>query len=356
LLRVIGRLASILVLLGVLAPGCADQAHLPPVDPLAGAESRGVGDANPEGEPSSDPSQDRSEAAPLHERLRSSDDPALVLDGRPIPMRVLSAQMHEIAGAEVLADVILTAKLERELDRRGLTISEQDIEDERARLISAIEDETGADPDSAARMLDDLREQRGLGPVRFPALLKRNAMLRQLARTRLAQEGEAITEEDIQRRYDILHGRRFAARVITLSTEREAANVRAQLGDAPTVDTFSAMAVRVSTDASGARGGSLEPISPRDPAYEAVVRKTLDGLEPGKASHVVALESGFAIFLLEEVLPPSETPLAEVSEKLRADLTSRQERVFMDRFAKELLSEASVTIFDRSLEWSWRTR
>jgi hypothetical protein len=60
--------------------------------------------------------------------------------------------------------------------------------------------------------------------------------------------------------------------------------------------------------------------------------------------------------LLEEVLPPSETPLAEVSEKLRADLTSRQERVFMDRFAKELLSEASVTIFDRSLEWSWRTR
>jgi len=339
----IGRGAPILLLLAVLS-GCSTESHLPP--PVAPTESRATGATRRQSANQGDTNNGQIHAG----------DPGIVVDGRPIPIDELEAHLREIAGAEVIADLVLSEKLRRELDRRGLVVTEADIEHERNNLVGAIQSEAATDPNTAEQLLADIRLQRGLGPSRFPALLERNAMLRRLARARIADAGEFITEEDVQRRYQVLHGKRYVARVITLATEREAGEVRRQLGDTPSLDTFAAMAVRVSTDASGIRGGSLEPISPLDPAYESIVRRSLDELEEGQASHVVAIEGGFAIFLLERTIPPSDKPLRELSDAIRADLELRQERVFMDRFAKELLAEASVTIFDRSLEWSWQAR
>ena len=71
------------------------------------------------------------------------------------------------------------------------------------------------DEDVAARLLADLRERRGLGPVRFAALLKRNAGLR-----RLVEDQVTVTEPAVRQAYRLAHGPAARVRLIVMPTLR----------------------------------------------------------------------------------------------------------------------------------------
>ncbi|MCH8270613.1 MAG: peptidylprolyl isomerase [Planctomycetes bacterium] len=284
--------------------------------------------------------------------------PAAAVNGRPISWDTINPAFRELAGNVVLTDAVLDVMLKAELERSGILLDADYARRETSRLVTSIAGAAGIAEERAEQLLTDLRTARGLGPTRFRALLRRNAMLRALARSRIEQSGSLITDEDVRRRFDVVYGPRLVARIITVPTQRQAVAVRAMVldGDGAISDRFSRVAVAHSTDGTGPRGGLLDPISPADPAYELNVRRVMAALEPGELSQIIALEQGFAILLLEERLPAQSTDFETVKGALREELDARQERLIMDRFARELLDEADVTIDDPSLKWAWDNR
>jgi hypothetical protein len=78
-------------------------------------------------------------------------------------------------------------------------------------------------------------------------------------------------------------------------------------------------------------------------------------LAPGELSPIIRLENGYAL-LLSEGSVAAVTPPADAQNLARARVRLREERVAMERLARKFLQSAQVTIFDRTLDWSWNAR
>lgn len=257
----------------------------------------------------------------------------------------------ELGGGEVLREIVLDRELERLARERGIGVSEDDLRRERGRLArTLLGAQGGLDEERAGRVLDDLRAQRGLGALRFEALLRRNAILRTLVR-----DDVRVGQEDIERAYEIVFGERIAARLIVVADEREAGRIRAELlggsGDLPS--RFAAMARARSIDPSGEVGGQLPGVSPIDPAYPEVLRNALTKGEVGTITPVLALDGAHAIALIEQRLAPAPTTIERERGELERVLRDRRERDAMATLAERLVREAGVVVIDRSLAWSW---
>ncbi|MDZ4755310.1 MAG: peptidylprolyl isomerase [Phycisphaerae bacterium] len=182
---------------------------------------------------------------------------------RTVTFDDLRPALAELAGTTVLRDAFLDFRLEQALAERALTIDNAAVERERALLLRSLD----ASPDVAERLLQEIRAGQGLGPVRFAALLRRNAGLRALV-----QPDVRITQDALVRQFDVLYGPKRVSRIITVQTLREAVDIGQALDDGA---DFAELATRHSTDASAARGGLLAPLSKSDPAWPEPFRQAL---------------------------------------------------------------------------------
>ncbi len=274
---------------------------------------------------------------------QSPQRPAAMIDGEPVTWDALRAPLAEAAGAEVLRETALESRLRKRMEREGLALTEAMIERERELFASAAAS-AGVSGEDAAAALERVRRERGLGPVRFAGLLRRSAMLRAIVAPRVN-----VNEASIAQAYALRHGERFRARVIVTPTAREAAAALARVRGG---EDFSRIAAEVSTDASAARGGVIEPISPADPAYPKALRDTLAAMKPGEVSDPVVLEGGFALLVLDERLAASAPPLDSVRAEMERDARSRQERLLMEQLAREIEAGADIRPLDAGLRWS----
>ncbi|HZW11363.1 MAG TPA: peptidylprolyl isomerase [Phycisphaerales bacterium] len=277
-----------------------------------------------------------------------ADSPPATIDGEPVEWEELRAPLSETAGAAVLEEIALGRLLDAEMTRRGLTVGQAELGQERRLLTEmlAVEGDTHA----TEQLLTRVRERRGLGPARFAELLRRNAMLRALVRDRVD-----VRTDQVELAWRVQHGERVRTRIIVTETEREAQTTRRELLQGAPDDLefrFAALAEERSTDASAPRGGLVEPFSPDDPAYESSIRSAVASIEPGTVSPIVAIRTGFALVYLDERLPPDGTALEAAAPRLREELRIRQERLLMDQLAAELLAGARITAFDDALRWS----
>jgi foldase protein PrsA len=277
--------------------------------------------------------------------------PIAVVDGRPITFDAIRPALIEAGGGAVLEEAVLDELLQREAERRELKITRAQIEAERELLAQTLTGSgAAADPTEAGRLLAQVRAARGLGDVRFNALLRRNATLRALVAADVR-----ITDSALDQAYAMSFGARFRARLITTAAAADATKLAQEVRAGA---DFSSLAAERSTDASAARGGLLEPISPLDPAYPAAIRSTLRSLKPGEVSDPIALDSGFAILqLIEEVPAPQAAPDREAAlPELERRVRTEQERLLMNQLVRRLLDSARVSITDRNLERAWRAR
>ena len=124
-------------------------------------------------------------------------------------------------------------------------------------------------------------------------------------------------------------------------------------------ELFSVVAAEVSNDSSAERGGLLPPISVADTTWPESVRSAVPRLRPGSVSDPIALDSGYALLLLDEVLPAAPDAPGTVEGAraiLEQDVRREQERSEMARLARRLLTEAQISVLDRALEPAWRRR
>lgn len=280
----------------------------------------------------------------------TSARPALLIENSALSRDALWPVLAEIAGTEAIRETVLDHAVSTELGRAGLSITEADIEAERTKLSNRLAPESS--DDEAAEIMRLVLERRGLGPTRLGALLKRNAGMRKL----IADEA-VPTVDMIELAYNVRFGEQHQTRMITTATPQSAQQALQEI-KTRSLDTglriaFMQVAVERSTDQSATLGGDLGPISMDDPGLPVAIRQTLAELEPMQLSTIVALDNGYAILLVEEIIPAQLTPLDEVYDSLEQEVRDRQERLLMDRLGQNLLNEYSPSVLDASLRWSW---
>ncbi len=268
--------------------------------------------------------------------------PAALVDGIIVDWGEMRPLLNEAAGAAILEEIILDRMLITELARTGHLVTDRDLERERDLFYRTL----STDPDVAARLARELRIRQGLGRRRLSRLLHRNASLRALV-----ADDVMISEDAILQTHEILHGPTRRARLMVLPTlaEAQAAIDRVRAGE-----FFGDVAVDVSTDTSASRGGLLAPISHADPTYPQVMRDALWALDHGEASTPILLSKQYAVLMLVAEIDGDGIALDRVEMERQVRL--RQQRLLMDQKARQLLTEASVTIIDAALKDSWNDR
>lgn len=282
-----------------------------------------------------------------------SATPPLTIGGEAIGWQEITPRLGEAAGGLVVEEMALERLLAREVARRGLSASENDLASERAWLLATVAGGRQLAEDEANLLISEVRRRRGLGPVRFASLLRRNAMLRALVRDRVE-----VWPDQVELAWRVRHGERVRVRLIVARSEREAQRMREEAIEGPASEVelrFANLAEAHSTDPSATRGGLVEPFSTEDPAYEQAIRQAVVQLEPGQVSPIVAIAGGFAVVYLDERLPPDGATLEDTRGRLTEQLRRQQERLLMDELATQLLAEARVNVIDESLSWSVRT-
>ncbi len=282
--------------------------------------------------------------SPTPSSRRTRIAPPAALDGQPLVWDDLHDALIEGAGAIALEETVLDRLLAKEAARHGVRVEQVDLEQEERSLLRSLA--AAAETTSEEAVLEELRRQRGLGPTRYRALLHRTATMRALVAPSVN-----INQETLDLARAIRFGEKRRVRLITAPSLVEA---QTALRAIERGEPFAEVAARLSTDASAPRGGLIEPFSLADPSYPAAVRDAAGALEPGDVSAAVAIEGGYAVLRLEEVLP-ARTPRGAEAVLLE-DARAEQERVLMTALARRLLREASLTIFDPALETAWRRR
>ncbi len=282
----------------------------------------------------------RSEAGAPREENPASRQIVALVNGEPLTWQTLRRPLAERAGAEVLREAVLDHLLRQRCRSLGVTIEAEDLRAEEERLLEQISD----DARSAAEMLEEIRRRRGLGDARYQQLLWRNAALRTL----VAPDVTTVSEAALRSAYERAYGDLYELRLITVATLREATAARRRLEAG---ERFAEVAAAVSTDISRHRGGLLEPLSLADATYPQIIRDTARTLAPGDVSVPLALETGYALVRLEQILPGEKPPLEGVRAQLEAQVRLQQQRLLMDELARALLEEAQVTVFERGIDW-----
>lgn len=286
-----------------------------------------------------------SDPDPVTATLVDARPPALI-QGRVVEWTELRPLLNEAAGAEILREVVLDRMLGPALHEAGIVITADDIDAERGLFYSTL----SGDPDVAVRLARELRARQGIGTNRFERLLRRNASLRALVRDEVE-----VTEEQTRQWYETLYGPKRRVRLLTTATlpEAQTAVRRVRTGE-----FFGDVAVEISTDSSAARGGLLEPFSQDDPSYPEALREAVWSMSVGEVSPPILIGGSFAVVMLVGEVEREEVEYAEVRPQLEREVRLTQERLLMDQAARQLFSEATITIFDDPLKesWDWRRR
>ncbi len=275
------------------------------------------------------------------------DRPIAYLDGKLVTQDQLYRQIVQAHGGEALAEILLDRAVKARLKQEGIELTPADIDAERDKLLTSME----PDPDQAARLLREMRDQRGLDEAKFTSLLKRNAGLRSLVRDQVTINDAAITQA-----YQLRYGTRYEVRLIITKKLDAITQARRQvISGAP----FTDLAIALSTDSSARQGGLLSPISPADPTYPKVIRDALPKLKLTDAttrlSQVIAMPEGYALLWLEAIKVPMDRPsLDEVRVQLTESVRDELERIRMRQLARTLIEQADVVVLDPALDKAWR--
>lgn len=285
------------------------------------------------------------------QRARGDERPAALVDGRPVSWERLKPGLAELAGGEVLEEVILDELLARRCAERGVVVEAEQVAAERALLIESLD----ASPDRAEELLGTIRASRKLGEARFAGALRRSAMLRALSSV-----DEAAMKAEVEVAVRLWEGERSVVRIISSMNEVEAAAARQRVtgGGNGVVEAmhFAAVAAEVSLDESAARGGLVGEVGALDTRVAAGLRDAVARTAVGHVTPVVATGEGFVIALVQERLPRRDAMTRGDVERVARETRVRMQRREMERLARELLSVAKVVPMDRALGWGWGQR
>lgn len=286
----------------------------------------------------------------LPSRASADGDAIAIVNGRPLDRERLVRLLIEAHGVEALQQLVVLDLAEQEARRRGIRITDADVEAEfRASLQRLIpEDAPDAESVSAAQRreaLERILEERGLSMPEYRLAMRRNAYLRRIVEPDLKIEENTLREE-FSRTYDekveVRHVQLKAGDFDRVQTALDQINRGTEFAEV--VREFS------ENPASRANGGLLPPFSFKDEATPAVLREAAFALQPGEVSRAAILAGKFFhILKVERRIPPEGVKFDQVRDRLHERVKQRASLKRMNEMVEELYDAAQLRILDLDL-------
>lgn len=255
-----------------------------------------------------------------------------VVNGQPISRQQLGMQCMRRFGEEVLESIINKQLVYNECQRRGIRITEKDVNDE----IAHEAEKFGM---SADRYVKLITTQRNITLDRY----KNDIVWSKLALKQLAAQQLNISQDEINERLEFEFGPKVQVREIVVTDPQLAQQIHQQATANP--DTFERLAVDHSENPNSASvGGLLPPIRRNSgmPQFEQVAF----GLQPGQISNVFQIEDKFIVLKCERQFPPLELPpeqLTEARQRIVEQLTNAKLATAASQLFQQLQKQVKIT-------------
>ena len=250
---------------------------------------------------------DRSRAAvqdpadnPVNSQPQNQMQILAVVNGQQITRQQVANECLKRFGEEVLQSIISKQLVFRECQRRGIAITNKEVNDElidRAKKFGM----------SAERYIDLICSKRNITEDR----LKSDIIWHEMALRRLAAGQIEVTQQEIQERLDFEYGPKVQIREIVLNSKESADEIHRSATASP--DQFGELAKQYSANPnSQAVKGLLPPIAMHsgDPELE----KTIFAMQPGQISSVIQVaDDQFIIIKCERIFPATEISDAQIA-------------------------------------------
>lgn len=280
---------------------------------------------------------------------RADDDAVATVDGQPITRKALFDILIDSHGAEVLQQMIILQVAKQETQRRGLRVTQADVDAEFDDALNRIAADAGMTGEYATdknkrAALQQVLDERRISMAEFKLGMERNAYLR-----KLVEKDLRVTEETLREEFARTYGERVQVAHIqidqhdsrTLNTVVDLLNHGADFGD---------IARQYSVNAeTAARGGEMEPFTFNDPNIPPALREAAFSLKEGGVSNPVLAGQYFHILKLLRRIPTTGARFEDVRDEIEKSVRQRATPQAMSRLAMDLYKQAKVTVLDGAL-------
>lgn len=237
-------------------------------------------------------------------------DVMALVNGRDISRRDLIDACVRRHGEDVLESLVNKRLIMNHCEKRGITISREEINAEVDRMASRFK--LGHE-----QWLEMLEKERGLSAEEYA----RDVVWPTLALRKLAANQLEVSAKELQQQYESQFGPMVRARLIAVSDEKLAQQLRQQLLKQP--KQFARLAMDHSQDVNSASvGGLIQPI--RQHVGSPVIEKAAFAMRPGEISEVLHAGNQYVILQCEAQLEPRPVPLEQVREKLEEQIKEKK--------------------------------
>ncbi|ASV72655.1 Foldase protein PrsA precursor [Thermogutta terrifontis] len=251
-----------------------------------------------------------------------------VVNGEPITRDELRRECLRRYGEEVLESVVNKYLIMEECQRRGITVTAEEIDAEITRMATRF----GMPVEAWLKLLKD---ERGIKPEQY----RRDIIWPMLALRKLAGQKLLVTPEELQREFESRYGPAVKARMIVVSRRDLAERLRNEAVAHP--DQFGDLAKQYSEDAASASlKGLIQPI--RKHVGQKEIEDVAFGLKPGEISPVIPVANQFVILKCEDQLPAVKVRLEDVRAELEEMARDAKLRTVAQEIFQELQKRAQV--------------
>ncbi|MGI9429062.1 MAG: peptidylprolyl isomerase, partial [Bythopirellula sp.] len=272
-------------------------------------------------------------AADLPRKEHPQHDVMALVNGKDISRKDLINACVRRFGEDVLESLVNKRLIMSHCDKRGITISQQEIASEVDRMAKRFK--LGRD-----QWFEMLEKERGISAEEYArAIVWPTLALRKLAADRVNP-----TREEIDKAYDREFGEMISARLIAVNDENLAQKLHAELTANP--DGFARVAIEHSIDVNSASvGGLIQPIR-RYVGAPAIEREAFL-LQPGQISPVISAAGQHVILKCENRIPPRQVARGEIEQQIIEKLKDEKLRgVASDLFAQLQSTATTVNVYN----------
>lgn len=267
-------------------------------------------------------SADLPEGGPPH-------DVMAIVNGADISRATLVQGCVERHGEDVLESLVNKRLIQHHCRKRGVTITEADIDAEVERMAKRFK--LGRE-----QWLELLQNERGVDEVEY----KRDILWPTLALRKLAADEVRPSEEELQKAYETKFGPAVRARLIVVTDAELAQKIHREATARP--DEFARLAMAHSQDVNSASiGGLIQPIR-LHAGDKRVERAAFNLSKVGEISPIVQAGQQSVILKSEGRVPPRNVPMAAVRDELAETITEQKLRGVANTLFKQLQDSATI--------------
>jgi len=276
--------------------------------------------------------------------------------------------MYNVFKEKVVNELIIKALLDQEIEKKGITASKEEIQEELKRVT----DKVGSKDE-----LNRILKERGVSNASFTNDLKTQIKIRKLINS---VEKVEVTDAEVKKYYDthqkdFSHGEQVRASHILIavdmlgkirelkeknkdiSTEKlnaelekyaaaqkvKAEAILAEVQKNP--DNFERIAVQNSDDkGSAARGGQLGFFTKEQMVPE--FSKAAFSMKPNTISGLVPTQYGYHIIKVTDRMEPGVTPFVKVKDELKFYLETKEQVAVLKKITSGLMKQADIEYLD----------